>query len=258
MDVSGAAYVRNGRLCIVGVHESDAGPIPFTVTEDVGEGIEDGPVDFGVEDSPVSTAIQKASHKMVSKIEDEKMRKIAGEWVDRARAGDQNAMALLQGVRRNVQAGSERAKRAAAHIARYIKAHPVDLTEGRKYLPAPPPVPEYRSVLKKLSQYVADPAAVCAWTPPISRTDPYVAALVLANGPNLSPDHIKAVASHFGEDERRDFWMGFRNWRDKSQPSSDAHSAGRAVGTARVLQGVRLKVYPISYFCELSGWELGD
>jgi hypothetical protein len=260
---SATAYVRNGRLCIVGLHEDDAtGPVPFTHTVELPEGVEDGPVVIGAEDQEpaITTAIEKARQPMLSKIEESKMRMTAEQWVERARAGDQNAMALIQGVRRGALRGVERAKRAARLLAEYIHSHPVDMEQNHtRYLPAHVEPSTNMTVAKKLSQFVGDEAAIGAWSPTIAKSDPYLAVLILASGPNMSPERVKAIAAHFGADQRA-FWNGFnaRNECMVGRNQLDAYHAGKAVSGARTLQGVRVGAFPISRFCRVAGWEMGE
>jgi hypothetical protein len=260
-NTTASAYVRLGRLCIVGLHECETlGPIPFTHTVEVGEA-EDGPIDIGAEqqDANISNALAKAREPMLSKIEEEKMRITAEQWVERARAGDQNAMSLIQGVRRGAEAGKARAKKAVQLLAEYIRSHPVDVSSGEtKYLPSNAS-PDQRLV-KKLTQFVGDDAAVSAWTPAVSRNDPYLAALILADGPNMAKERVSAIGCHFGE-EQSDFWSAFNRWQDKAffhGETNDAMATGRAVGMARTLQGVRAGAFPISRLCQIAGWEMGE
>jgi hypothetical protein len=257
-NTTASAYVKNGRLCIIGVQESDVGLVPFTHVVDVGAEVEDGPVSFGEDEDPVITdAIEKARQPMSEKLEEAKMKVIAGQWVDRARAGDQNAMALISGVRQNAMRGSERAKKAARFLGEYIRANPVDVSDGncKNYLTQS--VPD-KALIQKLAQYKGDDAAVSAFAPALSKKDPYLTAVVLADGPHMTGERIVSIGSHFGE-EKRDFILGVKGWNVKERiRGSDAFFAGQAVGHARALQGVRTGACPVSYLCRLSGWELGE
>jgi hypothetical protein len=261
-DNTATAYIRNGRLCIVGLSESDMGPIPFTHTVEVGADVEDGPVDIGAEEQEprIASAIVKAREPMLAKIEEEKMRATAEQWVERARAGDQNAMALIQGVRRAVQAGNERAKRAMKMLVEYIKTHPVNMTDtlGPKYLPAHGEQPAEAHIVRKLSQFVGDEAVVGAWTPPVAKADPYMAVLILADGPRMTPERVKKIAAHFGAEEQPAFWRGFQACDDKGPTDINSLATGRAVGRARNLQGVRAGAFPIARICKIAAWEMGD
>jgi len=256
-ETTASAYVKNGRLCILGVQESEVGLVPFSYITEVDA--EDGPVDFGVEDQDpnISAAIEKAREPMSLKAEEAKMKVVAGQWVDRARAGDQNAMALISGCRVNAQRGSERAKKAVKFLGEYIRANPVDLTDGncRNYLPQATPD---KALIQKLSQFKGDDGAVSAWAPALSKKDPYLTAVVLADGPHMTTERIVSIGSHFGEDEKSDFILGVKGWNIKEPVrSSDAFFAGQAIGNARAIQAVR-QGYPISHFCRVSGWELGE
>jgi hypothetical protein len=239
------------------------GAVPFTHTVELPEGVEDGPVVIGAENQEpaITTAIEKARQPMLSKIEEAKMRVTAEQWVERARAGDQNAMALIQGVRRGALRGVERAKRAARMLAEYIHSHPVDMEHGNptRYLPAHAEPQADMTVARKLSQFVGDEAAVGAWAPFIAKVEPYLAVLILANGPNMSPERVKSIASYFGADAPA-FWNGFNAAREtvRGRDQLDAFHAGYAVKQARILQGVRVGAYPISRLCKVAGWEMGE
>jgi len=55
----------------------------------------------------------------------QKQSEIAADWVQRARAGDQNAIASISACREQAQRGSLRAKVSCALIARYCNENPV-------------------------------------------------------------------------------------------------------------------------------------
>src|SRR5882672_4652293 len=117
-----SACVKEGRLCIVGLHDSkEVGLIPFTHTIEVGKDIPDGPVDFGAEDldEKLSKAIDDARQPMLATIEKQKMQMTAEQLVERARVGDQNAVAMISAIRAGATKGVKRAKIAFKMLADY-------------------------------------------------------------------------------------------------------------------------------------------
>lgn len=257
MTTTASAHVKGGRLCILGLHECALGPIPFAYSVEVA-GMSDGPVDFGADDLPdvLSQAIDKSKKPMLGIIEREKMRVAAESLVERARAGDQNAMAMISAVREQASKGSKRARKSVKLLQQYIDANPVSESSDDHYSPKrilPP-------VVKQLGAHVGNDAAVSAWTPGVG--DLYLAGVVLANGPNLTKDRVVGIGSHFGEDEEA-YWTGFKQWKDPvdnfgADEGSDAAFTGRAVGLARTIQGVREGALPVSRLCPMAGWELGE
>ena len=189
---------------------------------------------------------------MISATEQEKIRSSAGELVERARVGDQNAMAIILKVGEGARAGHERCRLAARCFRDYIESHPVEGSDDHY------PLREHPAV-RMLGEFVGEDEAIAKVTPEVP--DLYVAALILADGPILSKEKVVNIGTHFGEDSPS-FWYGFKKFLKRINPfGSDAPEAtftGQAVGLARTLQGVRLGVLPISKLSPMAGWELGE
>lgn len=241
-----SAHIKGGELTIVGLHQCALGPIPFRYSAKV-EGIEDGKVDFGKEDPKVNEAIEKAQAPMAGLIERNKMREAARELVERARLGDQNAMAMISCVREQAEQGNKRARTSFRLLKEYIEKHP---SSDGHYSPE-------SGLMKTLGENVGDDAAISAWAPGVS--DSYVAAVVVAGGPPLTKDRVSSIGAHFGEDA--EVYMlavcsPFRLCPPEVNPS--AYNAGCVVGIARKIQGVNSGKFPVSAISPMAGWELGE
>ena len=254
MKTTASAYVKEGRLCIVGLHSCELGPIPFAYSAGVAKEIPDGPVDLDNSDLDpnVLKIIDESKEPMLAIIEREKMRVGAEQLVERARAGDQNAMAMIGEVRQNAEKGIKKAKRAFAMLHDYIKSHPILEGSSDHHYRAPK---VNKQIVRKLSDNIGEDAAISAWTPGIP--DLYLAALVVASGPVLKPERVTNIGSHFGDDTPR-FWFGFEKWNQPKTSKDSAVFTGQVVGLARTIQGVREGYLPVSRLCPMAGWELGE
>ncbi len=120
-----SAFVRKGRLCVIGVAETDYGPVPFSFSESVTSAPE-GPVDFGGDLAESSQDRARFNRKKTkAKVDIAQVRLAVESVVLRARQGDQNAMALLRQVAINAKRGFHRAKFALKIATDYIKKHPI-------------------------------------------------------------------------------------------------------------------------------------
>lgn len=154
---------------------------------------------------------------------------IAASLVERARLGDQNAMAMIAACSLNAKRGNERAQTACAHIERYITHNPVIQTH------------------KTLSPY--DQAQVNAQS------------LRMAEGELLTDDRIRGMQSAFGSEyERQRFAHGVNHHENgRVYPHAPAaENLGRTVGYARGLQVIQLPGARVSDFSPTVGWELGE
>lgn len=195
-----------------------------------------GPVSFGTESSrALRRAIAGQKNLLLTNASIEKQREQAGELVERARQGDQNAMAIIALVRDNSKKGNPRAKCSYEFIHEYIQTHPI-ATFGAD-----------SKRRKARSEY--------DWACPL-----------LANGPALTKTRISQVAGIFGnEEDRRAFLFGVsRAERAQAAPGAldDAQAKvfkiGKIIGQARKLQAVRQPNSRISAFDPMIGWELGE
>ncbi len=246
-----SAYVKEGRLCILGVSQTSMGPVPFAYHADVGKDIPDGPVDL--DDVKVSQAVDESREPIAAMIHRSEMGLAAKSLVERARHGDQNAMAVIREVGVNAKRGSKRAKKAFQTISRYIERNPAD---------APPrPSPIIRSLGSAIAGESDHHYSAAITTLAPSVTDPYVAALMIANGPKLDEGRVKQLAARFGNEDA--FKIGWHSKKplqaaDRHPDMRDAIYTGCVVRLAHTLQGVRSGELPVSRLCPIAGWELGE
>lgn len=184
----------------------------------------------------------------------------AKSLVERARAGDQNAMGLLTMIARAAKKGNPKAKRSAVAILAYAKKNPPTKFGAEKMIPVglihalhTEQGQRLINAVKRAVQYTGGAEA---------------AAIILANRVPLTQTRISYLASDFGsEDEAQIFTFGIM------QPSAKASGplkqklapmgnvcleAGRCFGYARAIQLVRLPQTRVSRFNSMVGWELGE
>ena len=195
------------------------------------------PLMFGAEyPEPIVDEMERHLWILSQKAAEGTQEKFAGELVDRARVGDQNAMAIISLVRENSQKGNPRAIQAHRLMKNYIDKNPVN---------------EFG---------VESP-----------NQDSFWAAVMLSNGPLLSNHMINVHADSFGQfgaEEKEVFLHGVINFRKRaslktlSAELDPIHrkvlELGKLVGQARCIQTVRMPGSIISRFCPRSGWELGE
>lgn len=214
--------------------------------------------------------------------------------VRRARAGDENAMALITRVGEEARKGNARAKQASVAIAEFIDKNPAkDFTLGgepvimdppsEKAIVAAVPTPEDIKVRRESGE---------AKKPPIPRGlfdrifDPEyfaliiiracqyrnglpAAAAILASGPALTNPAVHQLGiSNFGSEESTaTFFHGVKfssedAWHEVAPhldpPLRRCLAIGQCVGRARKIQAVRQPNSSISAFSPVAGWELGE
>lgn len=197
-----------------------------------------GSVNFGSESNPrwLQGAIVQAKHRIQAQAEGANDRHIE-DVVQRARAGDQNAMALIAMVRANAQAGNPRAIASLRAFSDYMDKHPVESSMAGE-------LSNVRSKRAKQAQ----------------------AAVVFANGRHLDIEVLREFGSSFGEDADC-FFQGARDWNKDLRPdiarSADpyrlqVYEVGQVLGRARAIQQMRRPDVPISAYDPMVGWELGE
>lgn len=154
--------------------------------------------------------------------------------VERARAGDQVAMALIDQVRQQAEKGNAKAKRSRKQIAAYIKKHPASTMAGDVRLSASTN-PQAQMALWQTQNQGQD---VFAST--VAKAAPYVGpwALIVAilHGPKLVKGSPLMVAA--------------------ATPNSKiAACVRRAYRLQRVASDPRI---PISSYCPYTAVELGE
>jgi hypothetical protein len=238
-----SCYVQNGRLCCTAIQPTAWGVVPLMASVRV-SGYPDGPVTLGANPS-LDAAIGESTKRLMASSVKESQKLAAESLVNRARCGDQNAMAIIALVRQHAPS-SERARTAQHFIAEYIKAHPV--TD---------------------SMMAGEEAAVV--TPDVSVGR---AAVRLANGPALTHGRVGSMISIFGgRRTRKQKILKHAIARFGSERShADEHRRirarldaieqtlfdfGRALGLARAIQTVR-NDGPVKALSSSAGWELGE
>jgi hypothetical protein len=268
VDFNASAYVKGGRFFILGLSDSDRGPIPFAWHCDCDA--PDGPVNIGAEglNPNIEAALDEAHEAITSKVEIERMRLVAAELVDRARDGDQNAMALLQRVGENARKGVPRAQVAFSLCQEYMNTHGPN-TFGAERTQVRGLLGTVSNAIKVRKEPLEYSTALHALLPGIlTIVDPSDAAVIIANGPQLygkDNARLTAILAAFPtEDERKAFTAGASTdhvniaLQKVSHPLKPACAIGYIVGLARRIQLVRLPETPISAFSKDVAWELGD
>lgn len=209
-------------------------------------------------------------------------------YVRRARAGDENAMAMIRRVGEEARKGNQRAAQSFAIIKSYIEqnparpfqlgAEPVVIAEGSlgsKVADTPvvkvnpelrkPPLP--RGIFERL--FDPDFFAIVIVRACQYRNGLPAAAAVLASGPALTNNAIRQIGtSNFGSEESTGvFYHGVKFPDEKAWGEIAPHldlplrrclAIGQCVGRARKIQAVRLPNSTITQYSDVAGWELGE
>jgi hypothetical protein len=240
-----AWHVERGTLTGMTLAPTPWGIVPVSTTAPVSW--PDGPVRRGG-DPAVDEALARGEEDLRRRGEHEAQKLAAESLVTRARCGDQNAMAILKLVGENAQKQGpqgDRARAAFAMVERYIAEHPVS-----------------ESVLSG----DGEPAGERASHPTPERTVAR-AAVILANGPELTTELVREMVSAFGgrrNRQQRALAQGIRGHVHDDDRSTEGiedselllHDYGRAIGFARAVQIVRAGGSPAALSPEV-GWELG-
>ena len=191
----------------------------------------------------------------------------AAQLVERARLGDQNALALICQVRENAKKGNPRAQEGFKALQLYVENNPVvsQGTMGEE-------IAEEAEV-NLLAKEVNDAAfgedyveVVRELVPDLATQSIPKAVVALANGPSLlnrdGSTYITDVYETLSNAEKKVFGLGYRHGMAElvNIPSS-LHCAfllGHILGTARAIQAVRLPRIPISVLAPQTGFELGE
>jgi hypothetical protein len=255
------AYCKAGRLCVIGIDEDDElGPIPFAHSLDVGDSIADGAVDLGAHEE-LGARVESELGEVINK---ERQRLGAEELVERSRAGDQNAMAMIEAVREGAEEHQDAtATSALAAIRLYIEQTPHEADEERYQPKKREPI--IRSLRELPAQGEPDYAlAVSSWAP--SASEPFVAGVALSMGPTIGRARVDEIRASF--ENASAFGFGYSNFGadeaiERACEAGDreqtrAIRAGQIVGLARTLQGVQNGHLPVSRLDPGCGWELGE
>jgi hypothetical protein len=188
----------------------------------------------------------------------------AGALVERSRAYDQNATALICEIRDRAKAGSPKAKKMAAALAAYIQKNPIQsfMSFGQEELEIDQLCEEVNSCFGS-EEY---PEIVKLKVPDIASRSVNKAVVTLANGPSLLSRHgstlLQDVSATLEEDEQKAFITGYRHGVEElnSIPRNLQlpFILGHILGSAKRIQAVRLPGMPISVLSPSLGAELGE
>lgn len=262
------AYIENNCVCIVGVFQSNMGPIPFackTLIEGEDQ-FADGPINLAGEIPPPIEAALSANHdKALFQVQKGTMEVSARDIVLRARAGDQVAMADIIKGKELAARGSKQAKFGLRLIAEYIKKHPINKPtfSGDKK-----PSTVLGTIQRASSGTNLHYATVIvALVPNAGDKSLNDIAVTVANGPALTNQRLKEVTHVITSGEcRKAFAYGLKNDSGKIKALAKsmnpeclcAMQTGYALGVARRIQAVRDSNVPISVLSKRVAWELGE
>ena len=188
----------------------------------------------------------------------------AKSLVERARLGDQNAMALIAVVNKRAAAGVTRAQLAKGMMQKYVEDNPVvgfDSfgAETEKIVPS--------KVLKKMHEPDCLLPAICH---ACRYKDGFLAAsLVLSYIGPITKNMVRDIGvSSFGSDQKTNSFFWGVSYPDPEHyfaiagkvpnEALECTRAGQVFGYAKKLQNVRGKNSRISDFSPKAGWELGE
>jgi hypothetical protein len=191
----------------------------------------------------------------------------AAQLVERARQGDQNAMALIAEVGENAKKKVPRAMKAYDALLRYIKLNPVAKNWGFGEDAANKA--ELDSIANAIqgSLIAGEEYAttVLGELPELAARNLNKAVVTLANGPSLLPEdgtRFQEVRSSLSPEDENAFMAGYKHGINElaSIPPKlvGAFLLGHVVGTARRIQAIRLPDVPISVLSSRVGAELGE
>jgi len=182
------------------------------------------------------------------------------ELVDRARAGDQNAMAMIASVAEQVKHRNPVAHRSYGLLHKYIRENPAGSmgAEHARGRHGPNAHANYHALQNFRNR---DTHA--------TRITPRAAAL--SHGRLLTDQNLQAIHSRFGNESESDLFAHsmVRTHRGQGQQiaaiakqlgprAREVATFGADVATARAIQLVRMPDSQISRFDPVVGWELGE
>ncbi len=185
----------------------------------------------------------------------------AAQLVERARLGDQNAMALMKQIGENAKKKQPRALKAYSALMVYIKANPVtkEMTFGEEV--------ESDNIADDIhTAFGAEDycEVVFSKVPDLALRNINKAIVCLANGPSLLPDdeHFKTVRESLSPEDEKAFMLGYKHGvKELDDVPEQFHCPfllGHVLGTARRIQAVRLPKVPVSVLSPQVGMELGE
>lgn len=238
-----ASHIQDGQLRTYAFLQTPYGCMPIVTNVRLPDtkGVKNGWVtfagDYGI--FGIDAAIRQTKGLMMKRAEKEKIRLECESLVRRARQGDQNAMALMSGVRDNAKKGDARARFALGCLQQYISRNPMSGDAAQ------------------FGDEKASDRALSFWS-----------TVALANGAPIAMPRIIGMAASFPSDAHKDIFLnGVQFFKDKARLADIARhldpeeknilEMGRAIGEARALQKVR-RGAPLRTLDAAMGWEMGE
>lgn len=277
--VNASAFVKKGRLFIIGVCLSPMGAVPFQHSAKVQGDLPDGPVPVRPTDDmhpALGKALAKAEGPLMFQVEKERIKKAVSELVDRSRLGDQNATAMLISIRQNAEnpeyKDRERAKCSYDYAMAYVKKKPNtrETTIAGSFDGPAAGIGAAVAATKNPEQYAA---TVITHLPTIGTKfgDAIKAASSISQGPAINVHLLTAVRDALPSNNGKSgFLLGVKFSGDKDMlvkqlskaPKTDDVKKGAQLGytmaMAQLLQEVRKPNTPIAPFSPAAAWELGE
>lgn len=186
----------------------------------------------------------------------------AKELVDRARAGDQNAMGILQKVGENARAGEPVAITGQQHVLAYIQRNPVRSAYD-------PRASRVLGILKEPSNPDGAVLDVLVSLPdlPDSAQAISAACVILSQGRPWNKSRVQNLDAMLTPPAQEPFRYAFDHAlepealdsaRRQCDPELSGYlCAGHCIGLARKLQLLRMPQVPAHSLCQGIAWELG-
>ena len=288
-NISTTTYVENNRLYVIGMAPTPLGPVPFSYHANIEGDVPDGPIAPGSEDSNplIKQALEVSTGPIMNKINEEQLKLAAENLVIRSRQGDENAMALIVGVRKAAaNKGNRKAQMAYALLQEYIKRNPYDPRINPRINGEVTPTSNIfsgnkrairRDVLTIVEKTLRKPASAVRYAAIVNTFIPISgntlaassnAATVIANGPRINKNRMLRLAKSLDKEDRTPFMIGIRLANHTKQvlkllrrlpeATKRALHIGYVVGLARTLQYIRNPNTEISPVWADVGYELGE
>jgi hypothetical protein len=194
----------------------------------------------------------------------------ARELVERARQGDQIAIASISIVTKQAKQGNPKSKVAYQAIETYIKKNPVKVYTSFGYDVLRETLADERAVDLESAMGNDYTKAIIGVAPQVAIKSVPKAIVTIANGPSLlqqdSSTLIDELGKNFSDEKlRRAFALGVKHcdaaMAQIQKLPPECHSPlmiGYLIGMARRIQAIRLPNVPVSVLCRTAGWELGE
>jgi len=237
----------------MGVDESPAGTVPFTVTVSFEGEAPQGPLNMRRMTENLQHALGLAQREVRGKVIRGRRERMIESIMIRARQGDQNAMALIMGMREQAKRGNKRAQASLSLLRRIIRQRPAkrNVSFGFEEKPAVKLLPAPKSIVESAASIIVNGPTM----------KPGALYHVLANNYNLKK--FRFALWHALEPELRPaFFRGYKRGDSLNVPTdldeADAYRLGNTLACAKQLQDFRAHTGRISDYYPVAGWELGE